>query len=244
MKNTEQFDEWIRGEMGSLNSPPENFQSSAVWQKLQTELHPVPAKKTFFVIATVRRAKASAYRIAAAVVLLLMLGGIWWKTQEIPTQIAVNQSKNQLQNSPILPKKQILPAVKNDILIEEVTLRKQIALKKQSKEKLPELNSAKAQNFDKVEIPIEASTEIETVADVSATEQSANPVISKTTTKPKFKIVHANELADYQKAELAEVREKEAKARGFVVINWNVSSTNQSTNSLLTYFKNKSSKAD
>ena len=79
---------------------------------------------------------------------------------------------------------------------------------------------------------------------VPTAEQAERPVVAKTTPKPKFKIVHANELADYHKAELAERREKEAKAKGFVVINWNANSTNQSANSLLTYFKNKSSKAD
>ncbi|WP_298357703.1 hypothetical protein [Runella sp.] len=269
MNNTEQFDEWIREEMGNLDDSPDHFRQSAIWQKLQTEQHPVPEKKSFFVTLTVCRAEASHYRIAVAVALLLLAGGIWWKLQSTPTQIAVNQKVNEPKNSSFLQEKHTLLAAKNDDLKEEVKLKKHETFKKQSKEELTEAKVAQAP----IVVPAESENNVgkdwpapadrsgvPNLADVSEAiknivetpeltgivtvpEKTPNQSTTKTP-KPKFKIVHANELADYQKAELAEVREKEAKAKGFVVINWNANSTNQSANSLLTYFKNKSSKAD
>lgn len=274
MNNTEQFDEWIRGEMDNLDDSPDHFRQGDIWQKLQTELHPVSEKKSFFVTL-----KASHYRIAAAVALFLLVGGIWWKIEQISSQMTVSQGVNQPKNSPVLQEKQMVLAAKKDVLKEEATLEKQVSLKKQSKEELSGINFVKVPNFDKVEIqvPSVVNSELENnvgkdwpapadrsgvpnLADVSeapknraeiselseivTVPEKPNQSTTKITPKPKFKIVHANELADYQKAELAEVREKEAKAKGFVVINWNANSTNQSATGLLTHFKNKSSKAD
>jgi len=241
MNDTERFDEWIRGEMDNLDDSPDHFRQADIWQKLQTELHPVPGKKSFFVTP-----EASNYRIAAALALLLLVGVIGWRIQSTATQTTVSQAISKLGNKPVLQAKQPLLTAKDDVLKEAVTPKKQVSLKKQSKEKPTEQNFVKVQNVDKVEIQMKTSTEIEKVVDipVPVTEQSASPVVAKTTPKSKFKIVHSNELADYQKAELAEIREKEAKAKGVVVINWKANATNQSESSLMSYFKHKSSKAD
>jgi len=259
MNNTEQFDEWIRGEMENLDDSPDHFRQADIWQKLQTELHPVPEKKPFFVRRRFFTLEASKLRIAAAAALLLLAGGVWWGIQSTPIPSVVHQAQNKPQNSPIVQEKRSILAAKKDVLI-EATLKKQESFKKRSKEKQTEISFAQApivvhsesdNNVGKVwnlaDVP-EAQkniTETSEIAEVVAV--PANPTnqsTAKIPPKPKFKIVHANELVDYQKAELAEVREKEAKAKGFIVINWKANATTQSESSLMSYFKNKSSKAD
>lgn len=269
MNNTERFDEWVRGEMNNLDSPPENFQSNAVWQKLQTELHPAPEKKLSFIRRVFVTPEASKYRVAAVIALLFLMGGIWWKIESTPAHLTVSQVVGKPKNSSVLQGNQTLLAATNDVLKEKVTLKKQVSPKKQSKEKLPEINLAQIVNpaeskknvssyknvgkvwnlADVTNTPEQIAENISTerpdpVNIVPIIENPTNQLTVKATPKPKFKIVHANELADYQKAELAEVREKEAKAKGFVVINWKANSPNQSESSLMSYFKNKSSKAD
>lgn len=264
MNNTEQFDEWIRGEMENLDGSPEHFRQADIWQKLQTELHPIPEKKSFLGRSRFFTLEAAKLRMAAAVGLLLLAGGVWWGIQSTPIPSVVHQAENKSQNSPIVQEKRSILAAKKDVLI-EATLKKQESFKKRSKEKQTEISLAHApmavhsesdNNMGKVsnarrpvpaDVPeaqknIAENSELTEVVTVPA--QPTNQPIAKTAPKPKFKIVHANELVDYQKAELAEVREKEAKAKGFIVINWKANATNQSENSLLTHFKNKSSKAD
>ncbi|AEI46474.1 hypothetical protein [Runella slithyformis] len=264
MNNTEPFDEWIREEMAHLDSPPEYFRQADIWQKLQTELHPIPVKKSFFGRRRFFTLEASTLRMAAAVGLLLLAGGVWWGIQSTPIPSVVHQAQNKPQNSPIVQEKRIVLAAKKDVLI-EATLKKQESFKKRSKEKQTEISFAQApivvhsksdNNVGRVsnarrpvpaDVPEAQKNIIETseIAEVVAVPATpTNPSTAKTTPKPKFKIVHANELADYQKAELAEVREKEAKAKGFIVINWKANTTTQSESSLMSYFKNNSSKAD
>lgn len=257
MSNTEQFDEWIRGEMDNLDSSPENFRQSAVWQKLQTELHPVPEKKPFF-LGIVTKLKAYNYRIAAAA-LLFLASGIWWKTIQTPNQIVGDQSVVKKQIVSPIPKDQPLIVAENSLQKDDLPIKKYISSQKQPKEKLSgakisqviafaESNKnvgtddvGKVQNL--ADIPPETPIEI-SITQLPETTPQTNKLTAKITAKPKFKIVHANELADYQKAEIAEAREKEAKANGFIVINWKANATNQSESNLTSYFKNKSSKAD
>ncbi len=61
--------------------------------------------------------------------------------------------------------------------------------------------------------------------------------------KPKFKIVHANELGNYQRAEVAVALEKETGNNGFIVVNWRKKTEQPSENTLLTWLKNKPSKS-
>ena len=91
------------------------------------------------------------------------------------------------------------------------------------------------------EIPIDAATAQTPEIILPA---PTNPLTAKNAPKPKFKIIHANELADYRKTEMAQAREKEAKAKGFIVINWKANATDPSETTLTSYFKNKPSKAD
>ena len=214
--------------------------------------------------------EASEFRIAAAVGLLLIAGGVWWKIQSTPVQMAANQVVNKPKNRFVLQEKQMVLAAKKDVLKEEATYKKQVSLKKQSKEIPTE------RNFVKVEIqaPIVVNSELENnvgndwpapadrsgvsnLADVSEAPKNRakqpseiaevvtvpdNPTpqsTAKTTLKPKFKIVHANELTDYQRVELAEAKEKEAKAKGFIVINWHTNANNQPENGIMSYLKKK-----
>lgn len=264
MSNTERFDEWVREEMNSLDSPPENFQSSAVWQKLQSELHPVAEKKTIFAMPTVRLTKASYYRIAAAAVLLFLVGGVWWKMQPYWPENTDNQV---VENKVIEAKKQPLVAVNKEIVTNQAALKQQVSPKHPSKEKSTKINLAQAPTATEAEHPIginhdvaslptptesipvtnsEVSKPTIEVAAAPLPEASQPPAVKpsrfsmvKNKTKSSFKIIHANELVDYQKVEMAEAREKEAKAKGFVVINWQTNSSNQSQSSIMTYLRKK-----
>lgn len=259
MSNTERFDEWVREEMNSLDSPPENFQSSAVWQKLQSELHPVAEKKSFFVTL-----EASYYRIAAAAILLFLVGGVWWKMQPFTPESTDNQV---VENKVIEAKKQPLVAANKEIVTNQAALKQQVSPKQLSKEKSTKINLAQAPTATEAEHPIginhdvaslptpaesipvtnsEVSKPIIELAAVQVPEVVAQPTTkptnlstTKNKTKSSFKIIHANELADYQKVEMAEAREKEAKAKGFVVINWQTNSSNQSESSIMTYLRKK-----
>lgn len=259
MNNTERFDEWVREEMNSLDSPPENFQSSAVWQKLQAELHPVAEKKSFFVTL-----EASKYRMAAAAALLFLVGGLWWKMQPFTPKNTDNQV---VENKVIEAKKQPLVAANKEIVVEKGALKQQVLPKQPPKEKSTKINLDQASTTTEGEHTIgtnqaiaslpttvestpvtnsEVSKPTIEVAAVQVPEVVAQPTTkltnlstTKNKTKSSFKIIHANELADYQKAEMAEAREKEAKAKGFVVINWQTNSSNQSENSIMTYLRKK-----
>lgn len=272
MNDTEPFDDRVREALKTLDTSPEHFRQAAVWQKLQTELHPVSEKKSFFILRfampTVRRAQASKLRIAAAAALLLLAGGAWWKIQSIPIPAAGHQAENKPQSSSVLPQKQPLPAAENDVLHEEVTFKKQVLPKRKSNAKPTEIISLaqaptaalleSADNAggdrpapaDRSGVPnpadvIEASKNTAELSEVVPVPViPANSSTAKTVPKPKFKIVHANELADYQKAELAEARQKEAKDKGFIIINWHANTSTQPQSNVVTYLKKKSSKAD
>lgn len=264
MNNTERFDDWVREEMYSLDSPPENFQSSAVWQKLQAELHPVAEKKPFFAIPAVRRVKASYYRIAAAAILLFLVGGVWWKMQPFTPENTDNQV---VENKVIEAKKQPLVAANKEVVANQASLKQLVFPKQPLKEKSTKINLAQAPtvteaehaigtNHDIASLPTvaestpvtnsEAAKPTVEVATVQLPEVVAPPAtkltnltISKNKTKPKFKIIHANELTDYQRVELAEAKEKEAKAKGFIVINWHTNANNQPENGIMSYLKKK-----
>lgn len=264
MNNTERFDDWVREEMNSLDSPPENFQSSAVWQKLQAELHPVAEKKTIFAMPTVLRAKASHYRIAAAAILLFLVGGVWWKMQPFTPENTDNQV---VENKVKEVKKQPLVAANNEIVINQAALKQQVSPKQPPVEKSTKINFAQAPTATEAEHAIGTNHEVASlptaaestpvtnsegvkptveVAEVQLPEVVAPPATkltnlttTKNKTKPKFKIVHANELTDYQRVELAEAKEKEAKAKGFIVINWHTNATNQPENGIMSYLKKK-----
>jgi hypothetical protein len=259
MNNTERFDDWVREEMNSLDSPPENFQSSAVWQKLQAELHPVAEKKPFFELRL-----ATHYRIPAAVVLLLLVGGLWWKMQPFTPENADNQV---VENKVVSAKKQPLVAAQKEVVANQAALKQQVSLKQPLKEKSTKINLTKAPTATEAEHAIGINHDVASLPTAAESTPVTNPegakpavevapaqllevvpppatkltnlTISKNKTKPKFKIVHANELTDYQKVEMAEAKEKEAKAKGFIVINWQTNANNQPENGIMSYLKKK-----
>ena len=256
MSNTERFDEWVRGELNSLDSPPENFRSGMVWQQLQAELHPVAKEKPWLV----RQKGDIRYHIAAAVGLLLLVGGMGWRMQwfvgkSTDTQVA-NQRVEVLSNQPLVTVIKANNSLKTTP--ERSIVRKKLAVVSTSATHFaptttlsePEPNHEIALSAVEVEPVTVAKVEaVATTPEVAAASmpESSQPAavkpsrfsITKNKTKPSFKIVHANELADYQKVEMAEAREKEAKAKGFVVINWQTNSSNQSQSSIMTYLRKK-----
>lgn len=256
MSNTERFDEWVRGELDSLDSPPENFRSGMVWQQLQAELHPVAKEKPWLG----RQKGDIRYHIAAAVGLLLLVGGMGWRMQWFIGKSTDTQVANQRVE--VLPKPPLVTVIKENISLkttpERSIVRKKLEVAPSTAPHFaptttlsePESNHEVALSAVEVEAVTVAKVEtVPTTPEVAAAsmpEASQPPEakpsrfsITKNKIKPSFKIVHANELADYQKVEMAEAREKEAKAKGFVVINWQTNSSNQSASSIMTYLRKK-----
>lgn len=256
MSNTERFDEWVRGELDRLDSPPENFRSGMVWQQLQAELHPVAKEKPLLG----RQGRNIRYRIAAAVGLLLLVGGMGWRMQWFVGKSTDNQVANQRVE--VLPK-QPLVTVTKESAGQKVTAERAIVRKKLAVASSPAIHLAPTSTLSETEPNHEVKYPANEVEPVTVTRAETVPTtpevatasltdasqpaavkpsrfsITKNKTKPSFKIVHANELADYQKVEMAEAREKEAKAKGFVVINWQTNSSNQSASSIMTYLRKK-----
>lgn len=256
MSNTEQFDAWVREEMDSLDSLPDNFRSEVVWQQLQAELHPMAEKKSGF--ERIFSSKSVYYRVAAAVVLLLLVGSVDWKMQwfvfqPIDKQLVVE--KAELVKKPLLATtNEKNPELKEKTLTQSV-VRKYLPQKTSKITTIVQASSTSeaVQNTEQVQEAVSSPDEVSPAAAAKVeisqapVEMAAAQVISqsprnqtsKNRTKPAFKIIHANELADYHKAEVAEAREKEAKAKGFVVINWQTNSGNQSESSIMTYLRKK-----
>ena len=255
MSNTERFDEWVREELDSLDSTPENFRSGRVWQQLQAELHPVAKEKPLLG----RQGGGMRYRIVAAVGLLLLVGGMGWRMHWFAGKNADNQVVNN--DVEVLPK-QPLATVTKESTGHKVTPSRSIVRKKLAVASSPATHLAPT--LSETEPNHEATLPAIEVEPVTITKAEAVPTtpeavaasmpetsqqlpaakssrfsMTKNKTKPSFKIVHANELADYQKIEMAEAREKEAKDKGFVVINWQTNSSNQSQSSIMTYLRKK-----
>ena len=254
MNSTEQFDAWVREEMDSLDSLPDNFRSGVVWQQLQAELHPMAEKKSGF--ARFFRSKSVYYRVAAAAVLLLLVGSVGWEMQwfvfqPIDKQLVVEKAK--LVKKPLLvTTNEKNPELKEKTLTQPVV--RKYSLQKTSKITTivqASSTSEAVQNTEQVQEAVSSPNEVSPAAKVEISQapvemataqvisQSPRNQTSKNRTKPAFKIIHANELADYHKVEMAEAREKEAKAKGFVVINWQTNSGNQSESSIMTYLRKK-----
>ena len=256
MSNTERFDEWVRGELDSLDSPPENFRSEMVWQQLQAELHSVAKEKPLFS----HQGRVIRYRIAAAVGLLLLVGGMGWRMQWFVEKSMDNQVANK--GVEMLSKRPLVTMTK-ERSGQKVTPEQSIVRNKLAVASSPATPLALAPTLSEIEpnhevkhpaIEVEPVTvakaetvpttpEVATASLPEASQPAATKPsrfsMAKNKAKPAFKIIHANELGDYHKVEMAEAREKEAKAKGFVVINWQTNSGNQSESSIMTYLRKK-----
>lgn len=251
MKDIEPFDDWVRGEIHSLDNPPENFRREAVWQKLQTKLH--PKRQNSIRIQGIK----SIFRVAvAAIVLLLLAGGVWWQSQNKTTEIAnLNRVLNPVKvkklestvkltekSSIIEPLQEIanLNKIQNPIKVEgtiQLTEKMQII----------EPPQQETQEFVKVEKEVKKVEMINTGVSEAPIENLAEVPIKVSNLvkvekvvkveKAKFKIIHINELTDYQRTEVAKT--KEIQANKFVVINWKSDSPSQSESSLMSYIRKK-----
>jgi hypothetical protein len=254
MNNTEPFDNWIRDEIDRLDAHPKEFDADALWQKMQPELAPLSSRRT----SSFRHALSSerilsfqptlsfrpflSFRhrrnLAAAAVLLLMVSTLgWWLYPTPPAEVA-------LEKVPARAKTVTKPA---DVAYATTikALPKTKAIRQMSS--APTIQKINSQPIEKEEIkPIEIAN-IAPAMQPLAVPQKADSTLKVATnalqsTKPKFRVVHANELADYQRAELAEARAKEAEKQGFVVINWK-SKEEASANNLRTYLRSKKEKS-
>ena len=224
MNEAEQFDKWVRAEVESLDNAPVDFQESALWQKMQAEFH-APA---------VGRSKQVFYDKngwAAAIALLILATGLWWqwpkaeKTALVETKMEQPKTAQVTRLVPTPPLRGTPPRRG----LSQQTLPRQLA----NSMPIPDHQQVLSEP-QKVEV-IEIQPIVETKA-LPTIEIAQKVEVPKT--KPKFKIVHANELETFERAELAEAREKEAKKQGFIVINWKQKNQEPNDN-LMTYLRNK-----
>ncbi len=326
MNKQEQFDKWVRHEVESLDNAPLDFDESAIWQKMQAELHSVslvmPTKeasesfwsfrrKKRFVISKhfVTPTKTGSMRasISAAAVLLMVLAGFWWQWSEVPlvqdkiTAVETTNVKPTPPSRGIPPRRELAQQlVPNEKPLLSGSPKRELT---RSISPLPHLTTTEIPTSEIADLPIVAAenhlAEIKIEKTVNQTDDAslvlrstqltvsakalsivhdsilpekktkpkfrlvpqtddasltlgliqltvsaeALSIVPKKKPKPKFKIVHANELVDYQRAELAEVREKEAQRNSFVVINWKQKGQ-ESENNLMTYLRNRNNKAE
>lgn len=256
MNNTERFDKWVREEINSLDTPLKNFQSEALWQKMQAELRdekPLsvirhPLIQQIFVTLT---KDGALYQRSAAVVGLLLLAGIgWWLFPASSAEVAENSLLRR--DTPKGRIEKVHPSDKKSQVEKQYALN--VKLLPQAKvvgqvSTVSQTPQKEAQPTEKEKIkPIDIVINAPSIA-AAAVPQNTDSVLQVAANelkiaKPKFKIVHANELADYQRAEIAEIRAKEAEKQGFVVINWQQKQQEATAQTLRTFIRNQSSKSN
>lgn len=241
MNNTEQFDEWIRAELESLDNPPADFRQGEVWKNLVSELPPVATEKRFLVSLSLRSG------VVAATIVLVLCGVVWkLARREEAVSDKITQTAPEVVKGAVFAGEPLADIKQKDV--EETVTKKQRTPSRKSNEKLTEPILIKPDPTPELQsepMPVEPISEVAArgLEPVAVTEAPKTASVTKTVTKSKFKIVHANQLEDYEKAEIAESLEKEAKANGFIVIHWKANTDRTSQTNLTTYLKNKSSKA-
>jgi hypothetical protein len=236
MNNTEQFDKWINEAMSGLDTPPMGFRQEALWQKMQAELHPAPKRPW--------RQSNLRWVAAASIILFCLIGGLWWYSPQNDTELVATVVKPQkpIQSTvtesinPLIAEKPASeienPQTPNEHPTNTQQTNEQTINKQTTNEQTVNEQTINEQT------PNEQLTNAQTINEQPTNEQTiTKPVPSK----PKFKIVHANELADYQRAEVAEVRRKEAQQNGFVVVNWR-QKDEATAQTIRTFIRNQSSK--
>jgi len=244
MSKQDQFDERVRQAVKSLDDTPISFRQTELWQQLQSELHAAPTNEAsparvlirkYFVMPTRTGLPVRASITAAATVLLLIAAGLGWqwpRTEKVP--LAQNKIKTT-ETATAKPSPKLRQSPPRRLIVARKT-------------------SDKTQKFADFQV-IDNDAEPMTIAVEKPASQTDNPplalapttatVLTETQpekkTKPKFKVVHANELDSYQRTEVAATLEKEADNNGFIIINWRKKTEQPSENTLLTWLKNKSS---
>ena len=228
MNEAEQFDRWVRAEVESLDDAPVDFQEAALWQKMQAELYaPVIGRtnQTFY----------RKNRWAAAVALLILATGLWWQWPKAEktalVEIKVEQPKTTQTTRLVAIAKPTPP--RRGTFPRRGLARQPLPRQLANSMPIPDHQQlfSEPQKVEVIEIqPIVETKALPTIEIAQKVEMPK--------TKPKFKIVHANELEGFERAELAEAREKEAKKQGFIVINWKQKGQ-EPDNNLMTYLRNK-----
>ncbi|MEZ4903865.1 MAG: hypothetical protein R2822_19990 [Spirosomataceae bacterium] len=239
MNDTERFDDWVRSEIESLDTAPENFRQDALWQQLQGELHP-KKQQVFLSMRWVS--------IAAAIALFLLACGLWWRFWPESAVVATIDMPSNIQpKKPTVP----LPAFeKAEPQAKEKRAQKTSPKTQNNQRPAQEENKVAEkiiplENFEKPIIQIESIAHPEIIVAEVTTPTQPSVEMPKVAiahvpkSKPYFKIVHANELTDYQRTE--EAKAKEIQTQKFVVIHWQTSNSPSPTqNSLMSYIKKKS----
>jgi hypothetical protein len=275
MNKQEQFDKWVRHEVESLDNAPLDFDESAIWQKMQAELHaPTFAMPKMFgmltrtgppVRASLVMLTKEASKIAAC---LLLLAGLWWQWPEAEKVPLAQNKITTVETANAKPTSPLRGTPPRRELAQQLVPNEKPLLSGSPKRELtrpmlppPHLTTAETPTSEIADLPTIAAenhlAEIKIEKTVNQTDDAslvlgsiqltvsaeALSIVPKKKPKPQFKIVHANELVDYQRAELAEVRKKEAQRNGFVVINWKQKGQ-ESENNLMTYLRNRNKKAE
>ena len=239
MNEQEEFDERVRQAVNSLDDAPVSFRQAELWQQLQTELHTAPTRK-----------KAVWWPYAAALVVGLA-GVIWWQSQPEPASALAKAEDNKKAFTPKNQTKKTAPMPLSEMPKLSAALKTQRPIRKTKpsvENALGPMPVAKSSDFV-IDTPTQINKEIPEEITQIVKNESVTPETQKMTAyvspkaKPKFKIVHANELGNYQRAEVAVALEKETGNNGFIVVNWRKKTEQPSENTLLTWLKNKPSKS-
>jgi cytoskeletal protein RodZ len=238
MSTQEPSDEWIRQQVASLDDEPvAGFEQDAVWHKLYPELQPP------------RRRTAAWWRWGAAAAVLLVLGVAWWGRWAAPTprQVAISQSSDGQQSGTAQPKEYtIAPSAQTQYLSKPVRAanKKQAPVPNEavSSPSLPEHETPALPT-----IPSETATPLATVIESKAevlpqnvVSEPAVPVAKAAVAnaKPRFRVVHTNELMADNTLRSVASKKTEDKDGGFIVLPKGTSDPSANT-SFVSYFKSK-----
>ncbi|MFN4146659.1 MAG: hypothetical protein ACK4GN_12605 [Runella sp.] len=242
MKNIEQFDKWVQDKLNALDSPPVDFATEAVWQKIQAHL----SKEETRLSIQRKTSQRYKYGVAAVFGLLVTLGvvSIWYITSTKPNSIVSTQKSASPNTAVFIP----------DIIVkEETTSHKRLDLRTQSQKQTLVVENTQSEvqlnSFGEEAAVVPFTESPSTALEIPPTENSPVEIIQaiplqviakNVKEKPKFKVVHVNNLKEYQQNELAEIRQKEAEKQGIVIINF-PKKEEAAALTLKTYLHNKNS---
>lgn len=244
MSTQEPFDEWIRHKVEDLdNEPLEAFEPSAVWNKLYPELQP-------------KRRPLAWWRWSAAAVVLLILGVMgWWVLPNSPDLAQAPSAPAPIKAiaaSSALAKVVAKPSHTQPLA--SALAPSQSPNRRMAKRELELPNKQLTQPEATSPSPVPTSTPMPETASivpnklteppvlppVASTEPNPAPVATVANAKPRFRVVHDNELrteATQPSSRLA-ANAAEEKTGGFIVIPKSTNDPQANTN-FVSYLRNK-----
>jgi hypothetical protein len=236
MNKEELFDEWVRGTLGTLDTPPKGSDTGALWQKIQADLHEKPKAGAMWL-----RAKAL-WQIGVAAILCLAIGLGWYGSSPRSSTPLVVGEKRMEKPTPATSEATDLPSLarlgaapstygrgSTESKLKVVTTRYDGQEKTLADSILPNQGPV-LEAF----LPSSELLALSELAPLPPEEAPMRPIPSTKPIRHKFKVVHIHEIDQYQQAELAEI---ESQKRPFIVVNLGAKSTPPPDRTILDYLK-------